>query len=102
MVRRPPGSTLFPYTTLFRSPYRPDRSPWVAAAGRAVDRSKSSTSPRRAATRILRITAHLLGVAALPLPLPTLSTSPPASARPRHPRHVLGGLGQSQAQRGGR
>src|SRR3712207_7729785 len=26
MIRRPPRSTLFPYTTLFRSPTRPDRS----------------------------------------------------------------------------
>src|SRR5256885_7089758 len=25
MIRRPPRSTLFPYTTLFRSPHRPDR-----------------------------------------------------------------------------
>src|SRR2546422_8506869 len=24
MIRRPPRSTLFPYTTLFRSPYQPD------------------------------------------------------------------------------
>src|SRR5256885_11660707 len=27
MIRRPPRSTLFPYTTLFRSPCRPSRSP---------------------------------------------------------------------------
>src|SRR5205085_12392397 len=26
MIRRPPRSTLFPYTTLFRSAYRPQRS----------------------------------------------------------------------------
>src|SRR2546422_3382768 len=25
MIRRPPRSTLFPYTTLFRSPVRPER-----------------------------------------------------------------------------
>src|SRR5260221_5369338 len=25
MIRRPPRSTLFPYTTLFRSPHRPTR-----------------------------------------------------------------------------
>src|SRR6266536_5844648 len=29
MIRRPPRSTLFPYTTLFRSP----RGPWRPAAG---------------------------------------------------------------------
>src|SRR3712207_8203848 len=43
MIRRPPRSTLFPYTTLFRSPRRPldgvvvvDRflvRPWVALPG---------------------------------------------------------------------
>src|SRR3712207_7333834 len=27
MIRRPPRSTLFPYTTLFRSPARSDRPP---------------------------------------------------------------------------
>src|SRR2546425_12535143 len=31
MIRRPPRSTLFPYTTLFRSP-----SPWTAGAGRQI------------------------------------------------------------------
>src|SRR3712207_7870920 len=32
MIRRPPRSTLFPYTTLFRSE-RPDPSPGTGAAG---------------------------------------------------------------------
>src|SRR5256885_11828749 len=31
MIRRPPRSTLFPYTTLFRSASRPDRHPVRAA-----------------------------------------------------------------------
>src|SRR5256885_3975640 len=31
MIRRPPRSTLFPYTTLFRSPPRPSGSPSLAA-----------------------------------------------------------------------
>src|SRR2546430_8615384 len=34
MIRRPPRSTLFPYTTLFRSPNEPAR---IAAAGRSVN-----------------------------------------------------------------
>src|SRR2546430_7578448 len=34
MIRRPPRSTLFPYTTLFRSP---DQVPRRAAPGRRVD-----------------------------------------------------------------
>src|SRR5260370_6660532 len=44
MIRRPPRSTLFPYTTLFRSP-APDRS----AAGRR--RPRSRPRPRTAASR---------------------------------------------------
>src|SRR5258708_15025584 len=36
MIRRPPRSTLFPYTTLFRSPAEPRRpAPW-RARGRAA------------------------------------------------------------------
>src|SRR5258707_6043749 len=30
MIRRPPRSTLFPYTTLFRSPRSPPSSGWAA------------------------------------------------------------------------
>src|SRR2546430_7027431 len=41
MIRRPPRSTLFPYTTLFRSTYRPPvlvlyRGQTVAQCGRAL------------------------------------------------------------------
>src|SRR5256885_10974906 len=39
MIRRPPRSTLFPYTTLFRSPARrPARGPAVRAGGRLAAR----------------------------------------------------------------
>src|SRR3712207_8830606 len=42
MIRRPPRSTLFPYTTLFRSPARPERreihvSSMITAAPLAQD-----------------------------------------------------------------
>src|SRR2546427_9621390 len=33
MIRRPPRSTLFPYTTLFRSPARASRDPAAVARG---------------------------------------------------------------------
>src|SRR3712207_7811794 len=35
MIRRPPRSTLFPYTTLFRSRRRPRRAGATVAGGRA-------------------------------------------------------------------
>src|SRR5476649_1886115 len=38
MIRRPPRSTLFPYTTLFRSPAREYCAPSRRASGRAVCR----------------------------------------------------------------
>src|SRR5438094_5827837 len=39
MIRRPPRSTLFPYTTLFRSPRR--------SPGRSHDRCRPQGRPRR-------------------------------------------------------
>src|SRR3712207_8434451 len=44
MIRRPPRSTLFPYTTLFRSPIRASR-PWVAASSTASAKTRSTTTP---------------------------------------------------------
>src|SRR2546429_6655891 len=41
MIRRPPRSTLFPYTTLFRSPARP---PWSRSSAR--DRRPTSRRDR--------------------------------------------------------
>src|SRR6266513_1659481 len=43
MIRRPPRSTLFPYTTLFRSrpAGRPGRGPWAAAVRGRQRRSRS-------------------------------------------------------------
>src|SRR2546429_5211858 len=36
MIRRPPRSTLFPYTTLFRSPSRTSsRAPWLPSVAQA-------------------------------------------------------------------
>src|SRR2546430_8171370 len=46
MIRRPPRSTLFPYTTLFRSDEQPPR--WVVA-GKFYDRP---TYPDRKSTRL--------------------------------------------------
>src|SRR3712207_8946551 len=50
MIRRPPRSTLFPYTTLFRSRRRPDT--WVRSAGNAGASplgTRASSQPRSVA-----------------------------------------------------
>src|SRR2546429_7051770 len=54
MIRRPPRSTLFPYTTLFRScrlrdlrpgdgGARPDRAPWPVGCGPTESQDRKST-----------------------------------------------------------
>src|SRR2546429_1503065 len=45
MIRRPPRSTLFPYTTLFRSPRPPERPP-AAGLCSLPARSRSSRGER--------------------------------------------------------
>src|SRR2546426_1671648 len=52
MIRRPPRSTLFPYTTLFRSPPAPV-NPWGRAAspGGRARRARAPAPPRRAGVR---------------------------------------------------
>src|SRR5208337_5391421 len=52
MIRRPPRSTLFPYTTLFRSPARPERGqsrrpsrPTASAAARSPRRRSEEHTP---------------------------------------------------------
>src|SRR3712207_7252742 len=57
MIRRPPRSTLFPYTTLFRSragervsrsACRPPRQPWARShAGSATRIARTSSTPTR-------------------------------------------------------
>src|SRR3712207_7795068 len=43
MIRRPPRSTLFPYTTLFRSAYRSPSHFATSSAGGSLDLSMSIT-----------------------------------------------------------
>src|SRR3712207_7009078 len=46
MIRRPPRSTLFPYTTLFRSAPKPDRQPVaVGAKGEEAEGEGGDGSP---------------------------------------------------------
>src|SRR2546425_3511942 len=66
MIRRPPRSTLFPYTTLFRSPAHPH-----GPAGRASSRRRGSEGrcrcgrERRRATRSEEHTSELQSLAYL-------------------------------------
>src|SRR5256885_9826477 len=48
MIRRPPRSTLFPYTTLFRSESRPQRAGWNEPRVECLIREY----PRRAKLRV--------------------------------------------------
>src|SRR2546422_6238442 len=47
MIRRPPRSTLFPYTTLFRSRAARDPRDLAAFPGARVEYQAASTGPRR-------------------------------------------------------
>src|SRR3712207_7798990 len=67
MIRRPPRSTLFPYTTLFRSPTAPASRPPSAcssrscgppAAARAWPATTSPPSPTRCAAASARSEEH--------------------------------------------
>src|SRR5438876_6846539 len=49
MIRRPPGSTLFPYTTLFRSLDRPGTRWSRRGAPRPISRGPPTPGRRRAA-----------------------------------------------------
>src|SRR5260221_7504316 len=51
MIRRPPRSTLFPYTTLFRSPAR---RPWLRLAGCADPAAGRRERPRSSLARATR------------------------------------------------
>src|SRR2546426_8337467 len=63
MIRRPPRSTLFPYTTLFRSRHRHDRRPWTRrgrpeAAPARAGREHELFGPRRRRARHGREACH--------------------------------------------
>src|SRR3712207_7163113 len=51
MIRRPPRSTLFPYTTLFRS-----REPGAQGEGGGASRRLEEPAPREAALPAVRVT----------------------------------------------
>src|SRR3712207_7651678 len=69
MIRRPPRSTLFPYTTLFRSP----ETPRMEGAG-----WRGREAPAVAADRTTR----------LPEPTPPVTREPPPKRGLRRPTHT--------------
>src|SRR5258708_24218069 len=52
MIRRPPRSTLFPYTTLFRSPERAEPRPMRVIASLNLRRSSALSMADRKSTRL--------------------------------------------------
>src|SRR5690242_21447399 len=63
MIRRPPRSTLFPYTTLFRSPYdvaRPDGG-WLLPRfiGRELDRMALQQGAMRSEEHTSELQSHV-------------------------------------------
>src|SRR5262245_65164527 len=58
MIRRPPRSTLFPYTTLFRSPASSPRSPSIREAIEATRAFDSSAGDRKST----RLNSSHLGI----------------------------------------
>src|SRR3712207_8460022 len=68
MIRRPPRSTLFPYTTLFRSATNPGRSrvrstcrTVVSPAARLVPRTRVPSSVRREKAPVLEVATYPYG-----------------------------------------
>src|SRR3989475_4802504 len=59
MIRRPPRSTLFPYTTLFRSHRRPAQHPEQLAAARGPARGARIHQSRAPAARSEEHTSEL-------------------------------------------
>src|SRR5438552_11563216 len=63
LIRRPPRSTLFPYTTLFRSPSRSPTStapiPWPRALSSSIRSPWSTPAGRRAESRSEEHTSEL-------------------------------------------
>src|SRR5256884_6716925 len=110
MIRRPPRSTLFPYTTLFRSlplpqdvgdailnyveHWRPDvrdehvflrvNAPFVPLGGSSAVSSLVRRAARRAGLSARRIGAHILRHTAASLLLPEVASLPTISHVLRH------------------
>src|SRR5256885_7788534 len=85
MIRRPPRSTLFPYTTLFRSPANPQ---WTAATGTfkaliAANQEAAQAPPDSDSQIDVEIDSELLAsILQVDLPEPPAPTAAPPPATP--------------------
>src|SRR4051794_41641689 len=95
MIRRPPRSTLFPYTTLFRSPPRSGPHNPLAVAGpfprqrRSEEHTAELQSPVHLVWRLLLGKKKPISTLLIPTliePLPTRSAAESRRRRPRQPR----------------
>src|SRR5260370_8672046 len=59
MIRRPPRSTLFPYTTLFRSVYPASTRPGLDASGVRISRSRPTSAVSRSEEHTSELQSHL-------------------------------------------
>src|SRR2546427_9298891 len=77
MIRRPPRSTLFPYTTLFRSRAEPQQELAERDDAQAA-RAAATASTRARARRVSSAQAELRISSGLTSALPTLTAAAPA------------------------
>src|SRR6267378_7601298 len=84
MIRRPPRSTLFPYTTLFRS--RPRPSPGRRSRRRRTGRSSRCRRPDRKSTRL---NSSHVEISYAVFCLKKKKKKKPASNLHAHPTHSL-------------
>src|SRR3989442_15660520 len=86
MIRRPPRSTLFPYTTLFRSGVRERRRhpalPWTPRRQRGVGGGSRRTRPWRSEEADYSFTADAARSSSAPLLDPGIRTAPPPARAP--------------------
>src|SRR2546430_4569559 len=100
MIRRPPRSTLFPYTTLFRSLARRERLAERAAGARRVRRDVRARRERPEAVLEARAQErqHAAGLAVEAAPEPDQLVVP--GARPGEPHGGFHGFGAARVELG--
>src|SRR5690349_24199850 len=93
MIRRPPSSTLFPYTTLFRSPLAPSAATALSSgslSSRRTAAAAAAAAPAPAGTSRSRSEEHTSELQSRrDLVCRLLLEKKKQKASPRHHRHVV-------------